>query len=45
MDFIRRPWTADDEGERNQTCTLLLLFRSSPGGAVHDVEVEGQGFE
>jgi hypothetical protein len=36
MDLIQRPWTAADKGERNWTCTLVFLFRSSPGGTVHD---------
>jgi hypothetical protein len=45
MDLIRRPWTADDDGERTQMCTLIFLFRSSPGGAVHDVGAARKGFE
>lgn len=37
MDLIRRPWTAVVECESSQICTPTFLFRSSPGGAVHDV--------
>jgi 3-methyladenine DNA glycosylase/8-oxoguanine DNA glycosylase len=39
MDLIRSPWTAADKSEKTQRCTLMFLFRSSPGGAVHDVGV------